>query len=153
MPETTVHNVVPTSTRKPGDDSVTWWLRFGIFFLIITALVVALYGLMIGYFAPSAPRTASEARLAMLETAVLKNPSSGAAQRDYIQALAASGQDDKAWKQLEQSKKQLKGLELVHADLAELDLRLPPRSTPRCSRWPRRRTSAISRRGTPGSKT
>lgn len=110
------------SPESNGDDQVAWWLKVVIMLVIVTALVAALYGLMTGVIRPSSPRTAAEAKLITLESVVKTTPESGKAWRDYIAALSATGQKDKAWNQVKLARAKVKGLDRSYPNLAELDL-------------------------------
>lgn len=110
------------SPDQAGDDKVTWWLKVAIMLVVVSALVAALYGLMTGVIKPSSPRTSAEAKLITLESVVKTTPESGKAWRDYIAALGASGQTDKAWDQIKVARTKVKGLDRSYPNLAELDL-------------------------------
>lgn len=105
-----------------GADAVTWWLKFAVVLMVVVLLIVVIYGLMVGMFAKSTPRTATEARLVVLENSVQDVPDSGEARRDYVRALMASDQEAKAVSTLERAREDITTDELSWLNLAEVDM-------------------------------
>lgn len=78
--------VVSSSRAEPQDRfaRIATLLTYAIFFVIVTALSAVVYFLVAGVFSPPGPRTAIEAKLGVLESAVKDNPASGRVWADYI---------------------------------------------------------------------
>lgn len=100
-------------------DQVVGRLRIAILLMVALILLGVVYVFVSGVIAPTGPRTALEARLLLSEDAVIRNPESGEARFDFIVSAAAVGRDAKALEAAEVAKKQLKGLQLPYAYLAE----------------------------------
>lgn len=107
---------------EQGPDPVAWWLKVAILIMIATALTGVLYALLVGVINPQTPRTLFEARLVTLRNVVETVPESGKARRDYVQALLANDRRSDALAQAELAKKQLKDLDIVFGELAEIDV-------------------------------
>lgn len=123
MPAAKVSTLTRLVPRKDsGEDPVAWWLKIAIFLLVVTGIIGVLYALVIGLINPSTPRTATEAKLIVLQNAVKTVPASGAARRDYALALAATGQPDKAMAEIARGKKDLKGLDKTEVYIAQLSI-------------------------------
>lgn len=106
MPEDTtpiVEEVVVERQRDP----LSTFLAFSIFFVISVALTGVLYLLVTNVLDPVAPRTAAEAQLIAVENAVKTQPASGQAWGDYVRALVAVGDYDRADEVLQQARKTL----------------------------------------------
>lgn len=109
------------AATTPVDDPVVWWLKIAIGMVITIAFVAVIYGLLTGIVSPSSPRTATEARLTLLEATIKQNPESGAAWRDYAAALYASGEKAKARKVVDRATNAVSGLDRTFPALIELD--------------------------------
>jgi tetratricopeptide (TPR) repeat protein len=105
-------------------DPVRRWLLLGIAVIVVAILALVVFALVSGLFARQAPRTATEARLVTLRSAAEGAPGSGAAQRDYIEALIISGQYGAARDQIDIMKEQLAATEVTYVYVAELGLLL-----------------------------
>lgn len=105
-----------------GADTLTWWLKFTVVLMVVVLLTVVIYGLMVGMFAKPTPRTATEARLVVLENSVQDVPDSGEARRDYVRALMASDQEAKAISTLERAREDITDDQLSWLNLAEVDM-------------------------------
>lgn len=115
-----IEEVVPETKRDP----VAVALLFAIFFVIVVALTGILYLLLNGSINAEAPRTAIEAQLSAVESAVAENPGSGKVWADYIAALSAAGQYGTAQEKVESARKVLKGEDLLLVNIEATDLLL-----------------------------
>lgn len=101
---------------------VTRRLTYAVFIMIILLLLVVLYGVIVGIVSPPQPRTATEARITLLEGLVEQNSTSGKAHYDYIVGLSAAGNDSDAYDALDDARVLLTGWEIAYADAAEATL-------------------------------
>jgi len=113
------YEVVQISEDK---DPVIWWLQVAIAFVVVFALVAVLYGLIAGLINAPTPRTATEARLVLLEQVVRDTPGSGAAWRDYASALYVSGKKSEAKALIGRSRSAVKDIDRTYPYLIELDI-------------------------------
>ena len=114
--ESTEYQVVQQG--RTNDPVVKWlWLSLGA--LIIIFLFAVLYIVVAGLIDPTGPRTAVEARLLLSADAIKQQPQSGEARLDRILSLAVVGRNREAMDEVNQAKKDLKGLELPYAYLGE----------------------------------
>ena len=79
-----------------------------------------LYALVVGVFAPPAPRTLVESSLLQAQAAVKKNPGNGQAWAALAGAQWASGDESEAWATLEQGRKKVKDGSIVVMNLMTL---------------------------------
>lgn len=110
-------------TVKQGPDTIVRVLRYGVFLVLATTLMVVVYALLTYFVTPQAPRTRVEALLAQTAPAVKKNPADGKVWADYVQALYVSGDTDEAYTALKQAYKSTKGrgvLVLYNVELSML---------------------------------
>lgn len=95
------------------------WLLYAVLVLFILILSVVLYGVFIGTVSPPAPRTATEARINVLESVLQESGDSGKAHFDYATGLAAAGNTRKAYQAVADAREVLTGWEIAFADAAE----------------------------------
>jgi len=94
-------------------------LWIAVIVMIVLLLLGVLYVLITGLVSPTGPRTALEAKLLLAGEGVRTQPNSGEARFDQIVSLAAVGRVSEALTASKAAKKDLKGLELPYAYLAE----------------------------------
>ena len=98
-------------------DRLSTVLKYGIAFIVVTILCLLLYALIVGAFAPPAPRTLVESSLLQAQTAVKQNPGRGKAWAALAGAQWASGDRSEAWATLEQGRKKVKDGSIVVINL------------------------------------
>lgn len=97
-------------------------LLYAVFGMLILILIVVLYGVIVGVVSPIPARTATEARIKILESAVLNNSTSGKAHFDYVTGLAAAGNMGDAYKAVDRARAVLTDWDGAYADAAEVAL-------------------------------
>lgn len=105
--------------QNQANDPVVKRLWISLAALVVVLLFAVLYVVVAGFINPAGPRTAVEARLLLSGDAAKQQPQSGEARFDYILSLAVVGRNRVALDEVNQAKKDLKGLELPYAYLAE----------------------------------
>jgi len=109
-------------TVEPEQDPVVRWLQIGILLVVITALVGAVYLLLVGVINPRAPRTALEAQLVTVREATRLYPDSGKVWGDYVTALMGVGDYTEATRVFEDAQSVLQGEDLLVLQAAGVDL-------------------------------
>jgi tetratricopeptide (TPR) repeat protein len=94
-------------------DRIATVLKYAVAFFIVTILCVLMYALIVGVFAPPAPRTLIESSLLEAQAAVKANPGSGQAWGALAGAQWAAGDESEAWATLEQGRKRVKDGSMV----------------------------------------
>lgn len=94
-------------------DRVATVLKYAIAFLVVAVICVLLYALVVGVFAPPAPRTLVESSLLQAQAAVKKDAGNGQAWAALAGAQWASGDEAAAWATLEQGRKKVKDGSIV----------------------------------------
>ncbi len=101
-------------------DRVGTVLKYAIAFVGVTILCLLLYALIVGVFAPPAPRTLVESALLQAQAAVKKSPGNGQAWAALAGAQWASGDEAAAWATLENGRKKVKDNSIVVINLMNL---------------------------------
>jgi tetratricopeptide (TPR) repeat protein len=107
-----------------GPDRVVQALLVGVFFVVVSILVVVLYGFMSGTFSKSAPRTSAEAALRLAQSRLAANSGDGQSWANLAHILYISGDKTGAWTALKNGREKVKVTDndVLWLDLAEMDL-------------------------------
>ncbi len=105
-------------------DTASKVMRYLILFLVVSILCLLVYALVVGLFAPPAPRTLLESSLARAQAAVKKSPGNGKAWAALARALYAGGEESEAWDAIAQARKRVKDRSILYVNNSELDFLL-----------------------------
>lgn len=101
-------------------DRLSTIIKYAIAFVVAMIVCVLLYALIVGVFAPPAPRTLVESAMQQAQSAVKKSPGSGQSWAALAGAQWASGDRSDAWATLAQGRKKVKDSSLVVINLMAL---------------------------------
>ena len=102
-------------------DGVTRFLRWAIFFVILTIVCVLVYALLAGVFSPPAPRTLLESTLNRSQAAVTQDSGDGSAWASLAGAQYANGEKEAAWATIAKARKKVQDRTILQVNNRELD--------------------------------